>query len=177
MGCKSVWSAPRNVEFERCSSGRRKKKKGAFNDNKHSDNCVVLNELHFLVHLPHGIPAVLPRANKTAHSTFAGPDAIITFSLCIMWQMAEIKWKWKNTKELFFFCFLNGGICARCCNQIIAVYLAWWSSSLEGYDKTEGGYISLYASNGSLRADSQDLICVYLQPGSQKKGTFLRVWS
>ena len=61
-----------------------KKKKSAFNDNKHSDNCVVLNELHFLVHLPHGIPAALPRANKTA-TFLARLDAIITSSLCIMW--------------------------------------------------------------------------------------------
>lgn len=96
MGCKSVWSAPQNVKFERCSLGRRrgkKPKKELFNDNKHSDNCVVLNELHFLVHLPDGIPAALPRASKTAHSTFARLDAIITCSLCIMLQMGEIKWK------------------------------------------------------------------------------------
>lgn len=26
---------------------------------------------------------------------------------------------------------------------------------LGGYDKTDGGYISVYASDGSLRADSQ----------------------
>lgn len=85
MVCKSVWSAPQNVGSERCSSGRRGgKSERAFNDNKHSDNCVVLNELHFLVHLPHGIPAALPRANKTAHSTSARPDTIITFSLCII---------------------------------------------------------------------------------------------
>lgn len=45
-----------------------------------------------------------------------------------------------------------------------------------GYDNTEGGFISLRASNGSLRADFQDLICVYRQPGSQKKGAFLGVW-
>lgn len=44
-------------------------------------------------------------------------------------------------------------------------------------DKPDGGYVSLHASNGSLRSDSQDQICVYLQPGSQEKRTFLRVWS
>lgn len=73
--------------------GERNRKKELFNDNKHSDNWVVLNELHFLVHLPDGIPAALPRASKTAHSTFARLDAIITCSLCIMLQMGEIKWK------------------------------------------------------------------------------------
>lgn len=60
---------------------------------------------------------------------------------------------------------------------LIRSYLARRSSSLGGYDKSRGGYISLRASNGSLKADSQDLICVYLQPGRQKKGTFLGVWS
>ncbi len=48
---------------------------------------------------------------------------------------------------------------------------------LGGYDKTDEGYIRVHASNGSLRADSRDQIRVHLQPGSQKKGTFLRVWS
>lgn len=52
--------------------------------------------------------------------------------------------------------------------------------SLGGYDKAGGGGTSVLAyndSNGSLRADSQDQICVYLRPGSHEKGTFLRVWS
>lgn len=80
MDYKVPGLSPR-IKLEHCPSGR---KGGKAFDNKHSDNCVVLNELHFLVHLPHRIPAALPRLNKTAHSTTVRLDAIITVSFCIV---------------------------------------------------------------------------------------------
>lgn len=86
----------------------KKKTHRAFNNNKHPDNCVVLSELHFLVHLPGGIPAALPRANKTTQSTSARLDAIITFSLLLCSKWLKLKWEDGNAEQVFFcFCIVG----------------------------------------------------------------------
>lgn len=61
MGYKSIWS-----EYKVCAlfEGKEGGSERAFNDNKHPDNCATLTDLHFLVHLPPGIPAASPRALK-----------------------------------------------------------------------------------------------------------------
>lgn len=57
---------------------------------------------------------------------------------------------------------MNDGISAQCFSQDYISAYSMTEHSLGGYDKAEEGFISLHASNGSLRADSQDQICVYL---------------
>ena len=72
-----------------------------------------------------------------------------------MEQMAEIKREYRNSHYRFSLC-LNSRICPRFFNQVISVHLAQWSAVWE----VTRDYICPHASNGSLKGDSQDQMCL-----------------